>query len=89
MTLMKTVQVAKGLQYQSTNLSNRQNSSIKLIESWENGEKLREHIMKPEEESTIPHVTRHDGTKTVIYVVIGLTIAAVLIIGTIWLLLAN
>jgi heme/copper-type cytochrome/quinol oxidase subunit 4 len=45
--------------------------------------------MNRDEEITIPHVTRHDGAKTAVYVVIGLIIAIVLLVGTFWLLLAN
>ena len=45
--------------------------------------------MKYDEETTIPHVTRHDGTKTAIYVGVGLAVASLLLIGTLWLLLSN
>jgi hypothetical protein len=45
--------------------------------------------MNHDDETTIPHVTRHDGTKTALYVVIGLTIAGLLLVGTVWLFLAS
>jgi|GEM_PF-3993129 len=38
-----------------------------------------------DEETTIPHVTRHDGLKTGLYALVGLAIAAILLGGTIWL----
>ncbi|MGB7338990.1 MAG: hypothetical protein WBC91_08875 [Phototrophicaceae bacterium] len=41
-----------------------------------------------EEETTIPHVTRHDSIKTGFYALIGLSIAGCLIAGTIWLFVA-
>jgi hypothetical protein len=45
--------------------------------------------MNQDEETTIPHVTRHDGTKTAIFVGIGVVVASLLLIGTLWLLLAG
>jgi hypothetical protein len=44
--------------------------------------------MNHDDETTIPHVTRHDGTKTAIFVGIGLAVASLLLIGTLWLLLS-
>jgi hypothetical protein len=45
--------------------------------------------MNQDEERTIPHVTRHDGTKTAIYVGAGVVIASLLLLGTLWLLLSG
>ncbi|MEM9953477.1 MAG: hypothetical protein AAF846_17855 [Chloroflexota bacterium] len=42
-----------------------------------------------EEETTIPHVTRHDGLKVGLYATVGITIAFLLIAGTIWLFVAG
>jgi len=38
-----------------------------------------------DEEHTIPHVTRDDALKTGLYAFVGLSIAGLLLIGTIWL----
>jgi hypothetical protein len=45
--------------------------------------------MHRDDETTIPHVTRHDGTKTAIFVIIGLIVASLLLLGTLWLFLAT
>ena len=42
-----------------------------------------------EEETTIPHATRHDGIKTGLYALVGVIIALSLIVGTIWLFVAG
>ncbi|MEL6405969.1 MAG: hypothetical protein AAFN11_17910 [Chloroflexota bacterium] len=45
--------------------------------------------MRYEEETTIPHATRHDTVKTGLYAFVGLAIALTLLIGTVWLLIAG
>ncbi|MGJ3237731.1 MAG: hypothetical protein ACFE0Q_03395 [Anaerolineae bacterium] len=38
-----------------------------------------------ESQVTIPNVTRHDNLKTMVYMIVGISIAFALIAGTVWL----
>lgn len=87
-----SVEETKSLQYQSTNRESRCAEGETFDYYYIYGLLFVGAIMMHlpyEEDTTIPHVTRHDTVKTGLYAVVGLAIALTLLFGTVWLFVAG